>query len=109
MKKAAKEVSQERVDEVLKNQLVSLDDMDYRESNDYYSKEEIGFKKPKKKKRSRKREADEADVADGDVEMGEAEDVKPKAKLELDRNYVDDDDLQASLARARQLAAEGEP
>ena len=69
--------------------------------SDYLQKGDVGFKKPKtKKKRStRKAETDDSVPAAGE---GMDVDIVPVAReRNLDANFVDDDDLQAALARTR--------
>ncbi|TCD69343.1 hypothetical protein EIP91_007899 [Steccherinum ochraceum] len=82
----------------VKKSLLSIDYDKNLETVDYLKAGDVGFKKPKtKKKRSSRRAADLADPEDMQV------DDKPIVPLQrnLDSNFVDDDDLQAALARSR--------
>ena len=91
------------------------------EMTDYVKEGDIGFKKPKvrcsisymllmltlapqnKKKRSARRMAEISDVADIAPDGDQMQvDVKPIVRQRnLDSNFVDDDELQAALARSR--------
>jgi U4/U6.U5 tri-snRNP-associated protein 1 len=86
-------------------------------TSDYLQEGDIGFKKPKashplvfyspslnnitqtKKKRSSRR-APEADPVPDDQMDVDQKPIVPRAR-DLDTNFVDDDDLQAALARSR--------
>ncbi|KZO91587.1 SART-1 protein [Calocera viscosa TUFC12733] len=96
--------------------LLSIDYSKNLEITDYLKESEVGFKKPKtKKKRStRKVEVDPDLVAPNDTSTTNGEhkeqdamdvDVKPIVSAprvrDLDANFVDDDELQAALARSR--------
>ncbi|KAI1298503.1 hypothetical protein EDD11_006784 [Mortierella claussenii] len=75
------------------------------QAQDYYTKEEaeITFKKSKKKKKSRSRRHDSwEEEGDQDENAMEVEKQEPVDISEL--NFVDDEDLQASLSKARRLA-----
>lgn len=89
---------------------LSLDYAKDFEVGDYAKEGEAGFKKPKKKKA--KRSTRKAEV-DGEEEDGMEIDSEPKVgKRKLDdgpQNLVDDDDLQAALARTRREAARKKP
>lgn len=76
------------------------------EMSDYLKEGDVGFKKPKKRKKHTNRRVVESDLAaeqpisqeDGKMQLDEA----PPAPLKnLDTNFVDDDELQAALSRAR--------
>lgn len=75
--------------------------------SDYLQEGDIGFKKPKtKKKRPSRRVVEESDVGPvngvgDDNKMDVDSDLKSRRERNLDENFVDDDELQASLARAR--------
>lgn len=78
--------------------LLSIDYAKNLETRDYLQEGDIGFKKPKtKKKRSSRRVP-----IDGDENIMEVDEksvvLRPR---ELDANFVDDDELQAALARSR--------
>ncbi|KAK2460357.1 hypothetical protein APHAL10511_007746 [Amanita phalloides] len=84
--------------------LLSIDYLKNIESSDYLKEGDIGFKKPKtKKKRSSRRIPTESDEKPNGDEM--EVDAKPIIPVErernLDANFVDDDELQAALARSR--------
>ncbi|KAF4613943.1 hypothetical protein D9613_007570 [Agrocybe pediades] len=83
----------------LNKSLLTIDYAKNMETNDYVQEGDIGFKKPKtKKKRPSRRVPADAELT------GDAMDVdQPVAPLErnLDANFVDDDELQAALARSR--------
>ncbi|KAL2205380.1 SART-1 protein [Sarocladium strictum] len=96
---------------------ISLDDIvgnDGAPSSDYLAASEIKVKKPKKKKNkgTRQKQADDDDVfplepANGNDESMDidSKDAAPKKKRKnLDEDFVDDDDLQASLAAQRRSA-----
>lgn len=71
---------------------------------DYLQEGDVGFKKPKtKKKRPTRRVIEESDIQPVNDENKMDIDEKPviPRARNLDANFVDDDELQASLARAR--------
>jgi U4/U6.U5 tri-snRNP-associated protein 1 len=72
------------------------------EISDYLKEGDIGFKKPKKKKMHATRKVEESDITP-DANLSEGMDVdQPVApSRNLDTNFVDDDELQAALARSR--------
>ncbi|KAG6885672.1 hypothetical protein C0993_011436 [Termitomyces sp. T159_Od127] len=94
--------------------LLSIDYNKNFEMNDYLKEGDVGFKKPKvslpftcgctsnkvqtKKKRPSRRVA-ESDAAADQMDVDEKP-IVPRAR-DLDTNFVDDDDLQAALARSR--------
>lgn len=75
--------------------------------SDYLQEGDVGFKKPKtKKKRPSRRVIEESDIGPlagvgDDNKMDIDNDVKSRRERNVDENFVDDDELQASLARAR--------
>ena len=74
------------------------------EASDYLQEGDIGFKKPKtKKKRPSRRITEDSgiDLPNGDSKMDVDEKPRVSRSRNLDENFVDDDELQASLARAR--------
>ncbi|KIK63086.1 hypothetical protein GYMLUDRAFT_163684 [Collybiopsis luxurians FD-317 M1] len=80
--------------------LLSIDYAKNLESSDYLKEGDVGFKKSKsKKKRPSRRAPAEAELADED-EMDVDQKAIPRV-IELDVNFVDDDELQAALARTR--------
>lgn len=79
--------------------LLSIDYLKNVETNDYLKEGDAGFKKPKNKKKRSSRRAAELDPDENDAMDV---DQKPVARVrDLDANFVDDDDLQAALARSR--------
>ncbi|KAG2146172.1 SART-1 family-domain-containing protein [Suillus bovinus] len=80
--------------------LLSIDYAKNLETRDYLQEGDIGFKKPKtKKKRSSRRAPIDGDENIMEVDVNEKT-VVPRPR-ELDANFVDDDELQAALARSR--------
>ncbi|OAX39563.1 SART-1-domain-containing protein [Rhizopogon vinicolor AM-OR11-026] len=78
--------------------LLSIDYAKNLETYDYLQEGDVGFKKPKtKKKRSSRRAPIEVDENAIEVDQ---EPIVPRPR-ELDANFVDDDELQAALARSR--------
>ncbi|KAJ3999446.1 SART-1 family-domain-containing protein [Lentinula boryana] len=84
----------------LNKSLLSIDYKKNLTTADYIQEKDIGFKKPKtKKKRPNRRLPAEAELA---LEDGMNVDVTPVPRIvDLDVNFVDDDELQAALARSR--------
>ncbi|KAK7033142.1 SART-1 family-domain-containing protein [Favolaschia claudopus] len=81
----------------------SLLNIDYAKtfaSSDYLQEGDVGFKKPKTKKKRASRRVPEADAAPEDKMEVDEKPLLPIAR-DLDANFVDDDDLQAALARSR--------
>lgn len=78
--------------------LLSIDYAKNLETRDYLQEGDIGFKKPKTKKKRSTRRA----PIDGDENTMEIDEkpIVPRPR-ELDANFVDDDELQAALARSR--------
>ncbi|KAJ3906720.1 SART-1 family-domain-containing protein [Lentinula edodes] len=84
----------------LNKTLLSIDYKKNLETTDYLKEGDIGFKKPKtKKKRPNRRVPAEAELAPED-EMDIDPTPVPRVP-DLDVNFVDDDELQAALARSR--------
>ncbi|KZT40009.1 SART-1 protein [Sistotremastrum suecicum HHB10207 ss-3] len=88
--------------------LLSIDYSKNQEMSDYVREGDVGFKKPKtKKKRQNRRALTEADlgIPDEDKPTDSPMDIDEKASSkplrDLDANFVDDDELQAALARER--------
>ncbi|KAF9066625.1 SART-1 family-domain-containing protein [Rhodocollybia butyracea] len=79
--------------------LLSIDYSKNLETTDYLKEGDIGFKKPKtKKKRPNRRAPAEAELAADEMDVDE----KPIPRIvDLNTNFVDDDELQAALARSR--------
>merc|ERR1712093_417780 len=100
----------------LKPKAISLDLFKDEPKSDYLDISEVKIKKPKKKKAksTRQKAADEDDIfpvvesADTPAENGESMEVdqpaQPKKRTFEDMSFVDDEDLQASLARQRRNA-----
>ncbi|KAI9633988.1 SART-1 protein [Dioszegia hungarica] len=79
------------------------------EVGDYAKEGEAGFKKPKKKKAKRSTRKTEVDEEDDGMEV-DSEPRLGKRKMEDGpQNLVDDDDLQAALARSRRETARRKP
>lgn len=78
--------------------------------DDYAKEGEAGFKKPKKKKakRSARRAEDEEDTA-GAMELDGPPSFSKRVVEDTPQNLVDDDDLQAALARSRREQARRKP
>ncbi|KAG9045561.1 hypothetical protein FS837_006105 [Tulasnella sp. UAMH 9824] len=107
-RQTAKDVHEQQATAVNKS-LLSIDYAKNQEISDYAVEGEKGFKKPKtKKKKSSRRMPADAELGGGD------EDVKPDVGMQvdvpqpeaprqrdLDANFIDDEDLQAALSRAR--------
>ncbi|CAL1716233.1 unnamed protein product [Somion occarium] len=91
--------------ETVKKSLLSIDYAKNLETADYLQPGEFGFKKPKtKKKRPSRRVAEFSDVGptggdDNEMQVDEKP-IVPRQR-NLDVNFVDDDELQAALARSR--------
>lgn len=84
--------------------LLSIDYAKNNELTDYMKEGDVGFKKLKtKKKRTSRRVADEYDIpsTNGDDQMQVDEKPIAPRPRNLDTNFVDDDELQAALARSR--------
>ncbi|KAF7336637.1 hypothetical protein MVEN_02098200 [Mycena venus] len=81
----------------------SLLNIDYAKTfatSDYLQEGDVGFKKPKTKKKRSSRRAPEAEAVPDDQMDVDQKPIVPLAR-DLDANFVDDDDLQAALARSR--------
>ncbi|KAJ7593127.1 SART-1 family-domain-containing protein [Mycena floridula] len=97
-KKAAQAEEQIQAAAIVNKSLLSIDYIKNIETADYLKEGDIGFKKPKtKKKRPSRRAPAEADPDEMDVDDKPAQ---PRVR-DLDVNFVDDDELQAALARSR--------
>lgn len=109
----AEEERRER-DRMLNRTMLSVDYGKNNEVSDYLAESDVGFKKPKaKKKRKRetarvKLEDDEGDYLQRDmsngVEVSSSASDLPTPPLRTE-NYIDDDELATSLARARREKA----
>ncbi|CAO3569717.1 unnamed protein product [Mortierella alpina] len=97
---SAKEIMEQK----LKKSAIDLTYNKTQQAQDYYTKDEaeITFKKPKKKKKSRSRKAKNWDEENQDGEEMEVD--RPEQVDISELNFVDDEDLQASLATARRAA-----
>ncbi|KAF9302068.1 hypothetical protein BGZ74_005899 [Mortierella antarctica] len=97
-------IAKEIMNQKLKESAIALTYNKTQQSNDYYTKDEaeITFKKSKKKKKSRSRKAGDNWEDDGDENAMDIE--KPKQLDISELNFVDDEDLQESLARSRRIA-----
>ncbi|KAG1225588.1 hypothetical protein G6F35_003332 [Rhizopus arrhizus] len=102
--------NQKTVSEKLKEQTLSYTKM--QEIKDYYTQEEIEatFKKPKSKKKKMRRKAKEenedfsAAAASANATSESRPTIARVRNHEEDANFVDDDDLQEALSRARRVA-----
>ncbi|EGN99241.1 hypothetical protein SERLA73DRAFT_108641 [Serpula lacrymans var. lacrymans S7.3] len=84
--------------------LLSIDYAKNLETADYLQEGDIGFKKPKTKKKRSSRRApidSELGLANGENQMDVDEKPIVPRPRNLDTNFVDDDELQAALARSR--------
>ncbi|KAF9202964.1 hypothetical protein BGZ49_006924 [Haplosporangium sp. Z 27] len=98
---SAKEIMNQK----LKESAIALTYNKTQQAQDYYTKDEaeITFKKSKKKKKSRSKKTENWDDEENQDENAmEVEKPEPVDISEL--NFVDDEDLQASLSKARRLA-----
>ncbi|EJD06694.1 SART-1 protein [Fomitiporia mediterranea MF3/22] len=103
---------QERAATSVNKSLLSIDYAKNLEVADYVQEGDVGFKKPKtKKKRPSRRVAEDSGIEPINGENGMEVDEKPTASRvrNLDVNFVDDDELQASLARARRAKTMRKP
>ena len=71
------------------------------DASDYIQEGDIGFKKPKKKKRANRRALEFEDPASNQDNDAMQIDDASAVPSNLDTNFVDDDELQAALARSR--------
>lgn len=111
VQRAKEEVDEKSVSQKLKEQTLSYEKM--QEIKDYYTQEEADaiFKKPKSKKKKKTRrknkDEDDIDISVTNTITQEENTATPAPKqrtLDPDANFVDDDDLQEALARARRVA-----
>jgi U4/U6.U5 tri-snRNP-associated protein 1 len=111
-----REAKRQEIGERLKNQPISLDFLKDEPKSDYIEVSEVKMKKPKKskKKATRQRVVDEDDIfpqeTNGDISNhdsmevdGDTSTARTKTKT-LEKDFVDDEDLQASLAAQRRVA-----
>ncbi|KAG0051122.1 hypothetical protein BGZ83_004067 [Gryganskiella cystojenkinii] len=98
--------AKEIMNQKLKESAIALTYNKTQQAQDYYTKEEadITFKKSKKKKKSRSRKSDNWDDEDNNGDGSTMEVNKPEPVDISELNFVDDEDLQESLARARRIA-----
>ncbi|KAF8738435.1 SART-1 family, partial [Rhizoctonia solani] len=90
--------------------LLSLEYTKNVEISDYLKEGDIGFRKPKAKKKrsSRRNQPEESEPAPEPASMDVDEKPAPtftRRERNLDANFVDDDELQAALARSRRSKA----
>ncbi|CDH54928.1 sart-1 protein [Lichtheimia corymbifera JMRC:FSU:9682] len=109
----SEEEKKKRVAEKLKEQTLDYEKM--QEIKDYYTQDEVNlsFKKPKKKKKKnklRKRTPDE-DISidstpkeESDTTTTTATEPAPRKTIDVNANFVDDDELQQALSRTRRAA-----
>ena len=104
--KVIEKEDEKTVAQKLKEQNLSYEKM--QEIKDYYTQEEVNatFKKPKskKKKKMRRKTNDEDDIVVNSVVEEQISEPTRSRTIEADANFVDDDDLQEALARARRVA-----
>ena len=112
-----RQAKRQEIGERLRAQPISLDILRDEPKSDYMDISEIKIKKPKrdKKKKTRQKAADDQDIfplngdanGPGDPDAMEIEETaaKPKPKPKpIESSFVDDEDLQASLAAQRKAA-----
>ncbi|KAJ7035076.1 SART-1 family-domain-containing protein [Mycena alexandri] len=85
---------------VVNKSLLNIDYAKTFSTTDYLQEGDVGFKKSKTKKKRSSRRAPEAEPAPEDQMDVDQKPIVPRTR-ELDANFVDDDDLQAALARSR--------
>jgi U4/U6.U5 tri-snRNP-associated protein 1 len=108
-----RDAKRQHVSDMLKKQAFNLDILEDAPVSDYMDISEVKVKKPKKKKSksTRQKAVDEDDIfplpdtSNGDTTniSGNASQAAPK-KIQQNASFVDDDDLQASLAIQRRAA-----
>ncbi|KAF9030981.1 SART-1 protein [Hymenopellis radicata] len=99
--KAAKVAEQHAAAAAVNKSLLSIDYVKNFDTDDYLKEGDKGFKKVKsKKKRQSRRAPAETELADPDEMDVDSKPVVPRER-DLDANFVDDDELQAALARTR--------
>ncbi|KAG0321421.1 hypothetical protein BGZ99_003933 [Dissophora globulifera] len=97
--------SKDIMNQRLKESAIALTYNKTQQAQDYYTKDEaeITFKKSKKKKKSRSRKTDNWD--DDENQDDNAMEVERPEPIDISElNFVDDEDLQASLSKARRMA-----
>ncbi|KAF5367383.1 hypothetical protein D9758_003695 [Tetrapyrgos nigripes] len=98
-KKAVEAQRKQDVAATVNKSLLSIDYAKNLETTDYLKEGDIGFKKPKtKKKRPSRRAPVEAEAVEDEMDVDQK--IVPRER-NLDVNFVDDDELQAALARSR--------
>ncbi|KAI0322600.1 SART-1-domain-containing protein [Amylostereum chailletii] len=94
----------EQVAAAVNKSLLSIDYSKNLDTSDYLQKGDVGFKKSKtKKKRPSRRVAEDSDItalAGADHMNVDEQPIVPRTR-NLEANFVDDDELQAALARSR--------
>ncbi|KIM26365.1 hypothetical protein M408DRAFT_196090 [Serendipita vermifera MAFF 305830] len=80
--------------------LLTIDYAKNLDTSDYLQEGDIGFKKPKKKKKQANRRLTESGVAT-ESQDNDAMQIDDGPSVNLETNFVDDDELQAALARSR--------
>ncbi|KAJ7494750.1 SART-1 family-domain-containing protein [Mycena galericulata] len=99
--KAAKVEQQQHAAAAMVNKsLLTIDYAKTFATTDYLKEGDVGFKKPKTKKKRSSRRAPEAELVPDDQMDVDQKPIVPRPR-DLDANFVDDDDLQAALARSR--------
>ncbi|EKM78760.1 hypothetical protein AGABI1DRAFT_75236 [Agaricus bisporus var. burnettii JB137-S8] len=102
-KKAKQEEEQQAAAAAVNKSLLSIDYTKNLDISDYKKEGEVSFKKVKaKKKRSSRRATDLLEPVDpSSMEVDEKPIIPIQRERNLDANFVDDDELQAALARSR--------
>ncbi|KIM27450.1 hypothetical protein M408DRAFT_24398 [Serendipita vermifera MAFF 305830] len=80
--------------------LLTIDYAKNLDASDYLQEGDIGFKKPKKKKKQANRRVTESEVA-AESQDNDTMQIDNGPSVNLETNFVDDDELQAALARSR--------
>ncbi|TRM64687.1 SART-1 protein [Schizophyllum amplum] len=97
----AARADQEQAGASLNKSLLSIDYEKTFSTDDYLKEGDVGFKKPKKKRKHQVRKVTAEDIGIQPEDSMDV-DIKPIAReRNLDANFVDDDELQAALARSR--------
>ncbi|CAG7849035.1 SubName: Full=Uncharacterized protein {ECO:0000313/EMBL:KIM27455.1} [Serendipita indica DSM 11827] len=82
-------------------ELLSIDYLKNLDTSDYLQEGDVGFKKQKKKKRATRRVVESDIVPEEPTEQQDGMQVDEEPTRKADDNFVDDDELQAALARSR--------
>ncbi|KAF9449540.1 SART-1 protein [Macrolepiota fuliginosa MF-IS2] len=100
--KARQEEEKQAAAVAVNKSLLSIDYSKNLGISDYKQEGEVGFKKPKtKKKRPSRRAPDISEHDENSMDIDEKPIIPVQRERDLDANFVDDDELQAALARSR--------